>query len=52
MPASSCDWDDGQGRHTAGRAPGQAHQAMQPVVERARKASFTPKTLELYEQTQ
>jgi hypothetical protein len=28
----------------------QAHQAMQPVVERARKAGFAPKTLELYEQ--
>ena len=28
----------------------QAHQAMQPAVERARKAGFAPKTLELYEQ--
>jgi len=28
----------------------QAHQAMQPLVERARKAGFAPKTLELYEQ--
>jgi hypothetical protein len=28
----------------------QAHQAMQPVAERARKAGFAPKTLELYEQ--
>ena len=28
----------------------QAHQAMNPLVERARKAGFAPKTLELYEQ--
>jgi hypothetical protein len=28
----------------------QAQQAMQPLVERARKAGFAPKTLELYEQ--
>jgi len=29
----------------------QAHQAMKPVIERARKAGFAPQTLELYEES-